>query len=57
MHSCGDLKEKDILFCSECGIELEVKHTCDCPSEKCEPMSKKDVCCEFECCGKSMQIK
>ena len=39
------VKKGDVLFCSECGVELEVINKCDCSD------------CKIECCGKTMEVK
>ena len=39
------VKKGDILVCSECGVELEIKNKCDCSE------------CEIVCCGKTMEVK
>ncbi|MCD4775677.1 MAG: hypothetical protein K8S15_06440 [Candidatus Aegiribacteria sp.] len=39
------VKKGDVLTCSECGLELEVKKNCECKY------------CEIICCGKPMNLK
>ncbi len=39
------VEKGDILVCSECGVELEIKKQCDCSD------------CKIICCGKTMQVK
>ena len=39
------VKTGDVLACSKCGVELEVKKSCGCSD------------CEIICCGKPMELK
>lgn len=57
MISCSEMKVGEVYTCTECGIELEVKKSCNCNEEHCEPMHDHGTCCEFECCGKPMELK
>ena len=52
MANCCDMKEGDLFYCEQCGLELEVKKTCT-----CKPGS--DGCCTvpLSCCGKEMALK
>lgn len=57
MASCGDMKVGEVYVCSDCGFEVEVKKSCNCkPEEPCHP-AQKDDCCDFQCCGKPMELK
>ncbi len=56
MASCGTMKKGEIYACADCGFEVEVKKECNCPEEDCTP-NADGVCCDFECCGKPMQLK
>lgn len=56
MTSCGDMKVGEVYVCKDCGLEIEVKKSCNCPTEVCEPM-KDGACCDFECCGSPMEKK
>ena len=54
MVGCHDLKKGDVIFCPDCGIELEVKTVC----EECNEAScgcEHD--CEFSCCGTPLKLK
>ncbi len=39
------VKKGDVLVCSECGVELEVKKNCGCSD------------CEVICCGTPMEVR
>ena len=57
MVSCDQMKVGEVYACKACGLELEVKASCGCPTEEhCHPV-KEDTCCEFTCCGQPMEKK
>lgn len=56
MASCETMKKGEIYICSSCGFEVEVKNTCNCSTgDNCETHDHK--CCEFNCCGKPLELK
>lgn len=57
MASCNEMKKGDVYACSACGFEFEVKNECNCTDiDECAPQAGHD-CCDFECCGKTMEKK
>jgi hypothetical protein len=52
MANCGNLKEGDIITCTDCGLELKVIKTCNCGEGG-------DSACHdvMQCCGKGMEPK
>lgn len=57
MLSCHDMKVGEIYVCPKCGLELEVKKSCDCiDGADCTPIDDEH-CCDFTCCGVEMQKK
>lgn len=56
MSSCENMKVGEVYECKACGLEIEVKKACDCVNDKCEPVAD-DHCCDFNCCGKPMELK
>lgn len=56
MVSCDQMKVGEVYVCEDCGLELEVKKSCNCVDEHCHPMAD-GVCCDFVCCGKPMTLK
>ena len=54
MTSCHDLKKGQILYCEECGFEMQV-------TKECVKCGSKETCCAgpctFECCGKKLKVR
>ena len=51
MTTCHDLKEGDVLYCEDCGLELKVSKGCSCSDEgACSDQG-------FTCCGTDLKKK
>jgi len=51
MPTCHELKKGDILYCEDCGLELQVTKNCNCAEE--------GACSDagFTCCGGDLKKK
>ncbi len=49
---CNEMKKGQVLFCGDCGFEVQVIKEC---GEECE----LGACCtgDLSCCGKPMKLK
>ncbi len=59
MASCHDMKQGDIYYCKDCGIELQVVKECkntDIPAEQCACHAEGESC-SFSCCGSDLVKK
>ncbi len=50
MVHCHDIKEGDVLYCEDCGLELTVTKGCDCGEGACAESG-------FSCCGMDLKKK
>ena len=58
MAACETMKVGEIYECPKCGLEIQVRKSCDCAhDETCEPHVEEGVCCDFECCGEKLTKK
>ena len=55
MVSCNEMKVGEIYVCADCGLEMEVKKGCNC-DDHCHE-GQEGACCDFQCCGKPMELK
>jgi hypothetical protein len=59
MFNCYEMRQGDILFCEECGLELQVVHECMEAGREAEDCSSHSTnsSCGFTCCGHALKKK
>lgn len=55
MVHCHDMKEGQIYFCGECGLELKVEKSCTADSD--HPKGVSCTRCIHVCCDKDMKLR
>ena len=53
MPQCKDMKEGQIYYCENCGLEIEIKKECNCTQPKDGNLKN----CTFICCGLPLKLK
>ena len=55
MAVCHEMKEGQVYFCDDCGLELKVVKECkECGTSAAECSSEE---CTFVCCNKPLKLK
>lgn len=58
MTNCETMKKGEVYTCTCCGFEIEVKNECNCATgDACETHTHDHACCDFKCCGKTLELK
>lgn len=56
MAKCHDLEKGKVYQCQNCGLEIEIKKSCDCKEKNCKCLREDDHC-SFKCCGQKLKKK
>ncbi len=59
MPGCGDMKQGEVYYCTDCGLELKVMKECREASQgdTCGCDTEAETCCEITCCDKPLVLK